>query len=76
MRATVSLGDELLKTAHEYTGLTERAELLREALKALIAREAGRRLLALAGSVPGFEDIRRTRVDAQCRLTIPRLSLG
>ncbi len=63
MRATVSLDDELLKTAHEYTGLTERAELVREGLKALIAREAGRRLLALAGRAPKMETIRRTRVQ-------------
>jgi Arc/MetJ family transcription regulator len=62
MRATVALDDDLLKTAHEYTGLTERAELLREALKALIAREAGRRLLALAGSAPEMDKVRRTRV--------------
>lgn len=65
MRATVSLDDNLLKTAHEYTGLTERAELIREALRSLIAREAGRRLLALAGTAPDLEDIRRTRTDAQ-----------
>lgn len=63
MRATVSLDDDLLKTAHEYTGVTERAELIREALKALIAREAGRRLLALAGTAPALEKIRRTRVN-------------
>jgi len=65
MRATVSLDDDLLKTAHEYTGLTERAELIREALRSLIAREAGRRLLALAGTAPDIEDVRRTRVDPQ-----------
>ena len=38
MRASVTLDDDLLKTAHEYTGMTERAELLREALKSIIAR--------------------------------------
>ena len=65
MRATVSLDDDLLKTAHEYSGVTERAELIREALKALIAREAGRRLLALAGTAPNIEKVRRTRVDEQ-----------
>jgi metal-responsive CopG/Arc/MetJ family transcriptional regulator len=65
MRATVSLDDDLLRTAHEYTGLTERAELIREALRSLIAREAGRRLLALAGTAPDIEDIRRTRTDSQ-----------
>ncbi len=65
MRATVSLDDKLLQTALEYTGLTERAELLRDALKALIAREAGKRLVALAGTAPNIEDARRLRVDEQ-----------
>lgn len=63
MRATVSLDDELLQTAQEYSGLSERTALLREALKALIEREAGRRLLALAGTMPDLEDVRRLRVD-------------
>ena len=63
MRATVSLDDDLLRTAQEYSGLTERAALIREALKTLIAREAGRRLLALAGTMPSMEDVRRLRVD-------------
>jgi metal-responsive CopG/Arc/MetJ family transcriptional regulator len=65
MRATVSLDDELLRTAEEYSGLTERAALIREALKSLIAREAGRRLLALAGTVPNIEDVRRFRANDQ-----------
>ena len=63
MRATVSVDDELLRTAQEYSGLTERAALIREALKALIAREAGRRLLALTGTMPDIEEVRRLRVD-------------
>jgi Arc/MetJ family transcription regulator len=63
MRASVTLDDELLKRAHEYTGLTERADLLREALKSIIAREAGRRLLALAGTAPNIKDVRRRRVQ-------------
>jgi Arc/MetJ family transcription regulator len=63
MRATVALDDDLLKEAQEYTGLSERTALLREALRALIQREAGRRLLALAGTMPELEDVRRLRVD-------------
>jgi metal-responsive CopG/Arc/MetJ family transcriptional regulator len=63
MRASVTLDDDLLKRAHEYTGLKERAELLREALKSLIAREAGRRLLTLAGTAPKIKDVRRRQVD-------------
>ncbi len=65
MRATVSLDDDLLKMAFEYTGLTERADLLREALKALIARESGRRLLALAGTAPQIKNVRRLRSDSR-----------
>ena len=65
LRATISLDDDLLRTAHEYTGVTERAELIREALKCLIAREAGRRLLAMAGTAPNLEKVRRTRVSTK-----------
>ena len=61
MRASVTLDDELLRTAHEYTGIAERAELLRAALKSLIAREAGRRLLALAGTAPKLKDVPRRK---------------
>lgn len=63
MRATVALDDELVKTAQEFSGLTERSALLREALKALIQREAARRLAALEGTMPDLEYVRRLRVD-------------
>lgn len=36
------LDDELMKTAQEYTGLTEKSAVLREAPRALIQREAER----------------------------------
>lgn len=63
MRATVTLDDDLLRTATQYTGITERSALLREALKALIHIEASRRLAALGGSEPNLEYIKRTRAD-------------
>lgn len=63
MRATVTLDDELMRTAQKYSGITERSALLREALKALIHMEASRRLAALGGSEPDLEDIKRTRAD-------------
>jgi Arc/MetJ family transcription regulator len=63
MRATVALDDDLLAKAQEFSGITERASLLREGLKALIHREASRRLALLGGSEPQLEDIKRTRVD-------------
>lgn len=62
MRTTVALDDELLRKAQEYTGIAERTALLREALKALIHREASRRLAALAGTMPELEPIPRLRV--------------
>jgi Arc/MetJ family transcription regulator len=65
MRTSITRDDDLMKTAHEYTGVTERAELLREAPKSIIAREAGRMLLTLAGTAPDIEDVRRRRVDDQ-----------
>jgi Arc/MetJ family transcription regulator len=63
MRATVSLDDDLLQRAQEYSGLSERTALLREALKALIEREASRTLAAMEGTMPDLEYVRRLRVD-------------
>jgi hypothetical protein len=45
------------------TGVAERTALLREALKALIEREAGRRLVLLGGTMPDLKYIKRLRVD-------------
>jgi Arc/MetJ family transcription regulator len=63
MRVTVVLDDELLARAEALSGLTKRAPLLREALKALIERESTRRLAKLGGSEPLLEPIRRHRPD-------------
>jgi Arc/MetJ family transcription regulator len=63
MRATVTLDDELVKTAEELSGLTERTALLREALKVFIHFNSSRRLAALGGTMPDLEYVRRTRVD-------------
>ena len=50
MRTTISLDDDLVADAQEYTGIQEKSALVREALKALVAREAQRRLIRLGGS--------------------------
>ena len=63
MRTTVNLDDDLLERAHELTGIKERTALIREALFALVAREAGRRLALLGGSAPEIEDVPRRRSD-------------
>jgi Arc/MetJ family transcription regulator len=52
MRTTIALDDELVAKAQEYTGITEKSALVREALKALVAREAARRLAKLGGIAP------------------------
>jgi Arc/MetJ family transcription regulator len=40
MRTTLVLDDDLLENAQAYTGLREKSALVREALRALIEREA------------------------------------
>lgn len=52
MRTTLALDDELLAKAQAFTGLRQKSALIREALKALIEREAARRLARLGGSQP------------------------
>lgn len=54
MRTTLAIDDDLLAKAQAYTGLKEKSALVREALKALIEREAARRLALLGGSEPGL----------------------
>lgn len=63
MRATVALDDELVRKAQEFSGITERTALIRQALKALIHVEASRRLAAVGGTEPHLEDIKRFRAD-------------
>lgn len=52
MRTTVTLDDELIEQAKAYSGIAEKSALLRESLKALIQREAARRLARLGGTEP------------------------
>ena len=61
MRTTLALDDEQLARAQEFTGLKEKSALVREALKALIEREAARRLARLGGSQPRLKAPRRRR---------------
>jgi Arc/MetJ family transcription regulator len=63
MRTTLALDDELVARAQEFTGIVEKTALVREALKALIQREAAQRLAALGGTMPELEDIPRLRVQ-------------
>jgi Arc/MetJ family transcription regulator len=63
MRTTLALDDELVTKAQACTGLKEKSRLIREALKALIEREAARRLARLGGSEPDLKPVRRRRSE-------------
>ncbi|MDN7180758.1 type II toxin-antitoxin system VapB family antitoxin [Caballeronia sp. SEWSISQ10-4 2] len=65
MRTTIALDDELIAKAQAYTGLDEKTALVREALKALIQREAARRLANLGGSQPGIQGAPRRQQDIE-----------
>ena len=55
------LDDELVRKAQEYTGIKQKAALVRKALAELVQREAARRLATIGGSVLDFPDIPRRR---------------
>jgi Arc/MetJ family transcription regulator len=61
MRITLNLDDELIRQAQEYAGIREKTALIHEALRRLIAREAGKRLALLGGTMPDFEGPPRRR---------------
>lgn len=52
MRIRIALDEDLLAEAEALSGVSEKATLVREALKALIERESSRRLARLGGSAP------------------------
>jgi Arc/MetJ family transcription regulator len=62
---TVVLDDELVETAMSYTGLRQKSVLIREAFKALVEREAARRLARLGGSEPDLVAVPRRRTPAK-----------
>jgi Arc/MetJ family transcription regulator len=65
MKITVTLDDELMANAEEYTGLKKRSAILNEALRALIQRESARRLALLGGTEPDLKPIPRRRPDPE-----------
>ncbi len=64
MRTTLALDDELVAKAQAFTGLKEKSTLVREALKALIERESGRRLALLGGTEPALQAVPRRQTEA------------
>ncbi len=61
MRTTMIIDDDLLVRAQELSGLREKTAVVHAGLRALIARESGRRLAALGGTERGLKPIPRRR---------------
>lgn len=61
MRTTLNIDDQLLEEAQRISGVTEKAALVREGLRALIERESARRLARLGGSELQLVSIPRRR---------------
>ncbi|MDP3177675.1 MAG: type II toxin-antitoxin system VapB family antitoxin [Spirochaetaceae bacterium] len=52
MRTTLLMDEDLIDRARELSGIQRISDLVREGLRALIAREAHRRLIAYGGTDP------------------------
>lgn len=63
MRTTINLDDDLVARAQELTGTREKGALVRDGLRALVEREAARRLAQLGGTEPELDVVPRRRVD-------------
>jgi len=63
MRTTLIIDDSLLEDARELSGIKEKTSLVHAGLKALVAREAARRLAALGGTEPDLRPIPRRRFE-------------
>ncbi len=63
MRTTVNLDDELLKDAKRLTGIDDTTQLVNAGLKALVEREAARRLAKWGGTMPDLQTIPRRRSE-------------
>ena len=63
MKIEVEIEDALLAEAEAEVNGTSRSELVSEALRSLIHRQAARRLIALGGSDPNATLAPRRRLD-------------
>jgi Arc/MetJ family transcription regulator len=55
MKATVSIDDDLFTRAQQLAGVTGKSAVVNTALRALIEREAARRLARMGGTEPDAE---------------------
>jgi len=61
MKITLNIDDELLKNASRLTGVSQKSELVRMGLEALVAKESPRRLGELGGSEKSIRPVRRRK---------------
>lgn len=61
MRTTINIDDELIQKASDLTGISEKTDLVRRGLKALIALESAKRLARLGGTEKDIISVRRRR---------------
>lgn len=61
MRTTINIDDTLVEKARSLTGTRETAAIVRQALETLVRVEAGKRLIALGGTMPDAEAAPRRR---------------
>ncbi|MCA9398397.1 MAG: type II toxin-antitoxin system VapB family antitoxin [Candidatus Omnitrophica bacterium] len=61
MRTTLNIEDALLKKASKLTGISEKTNLVRLGLKALISQESRKRLAKLGGTEKNIKSIPRRR---------------
>jgi hypothetical protein len=61
MKTTLNIDDRLLKKASILTGISEKTNLVRRGLEALIEQESAKRLAALGGSEKKLKSIPRRK---------------
>jgi len=68
MRTTITIDDELYRKALEVADPgTDKADLIREAMRVFVRVQSGKRLAALGTAAPDMKDIPRRRPVAQAR---------
>jgi Arc/MetJ family transcription regulator len=68
MRTTITIDDELYRKALEVADSgTDKADLVREAMRVFVRVQSGKRLAALGAAAPDMQDIPRRRPLAQAR---------
>lgn len=66
MRTTITIDDELFRKAVEVAdpGM-DKADIVREAIRAFVRIQSGKRLAALGGTAPRMQDVPRRRAAAR-----------